>query len=118
MLRTSDGATVRLELCDGWQSAYWESDAGQLKPNTLHHLVVIVDGRAKVISFVVDGVLNDGGAPRPFGYGRFSPILKDVTGGRELRIAPDLHGELKHLHLYNRALRTSEAVGNFHALAR
>jgi hypothetical protein len=118
VLRTSDGATVRLEMCDGWQSAYWDGDAGLLKANALHHLVVIVDGRAKVISFVVDGVLNDGGAQRPFGFGRFSPILKDVSGGRELRIAPDLHGELKHVRIYNRALRTTEAVGNFHALAR
>jgi len=49
---------------------------------------------------------------------KFSPILKDVSGGRDLRIVPALHGELKHLRLYNRALRTSDAVGNFHALAR
>ena len=49
---------------------------------------------------------------------KFSPILKDVSGGRDLRIVPALHGELKHLRLYNRALRTSDAVGNLHALAR
>jgi hypothetical protein len=66
----------------------------------------------------VNGVLNDGGAQRPFGFGRFSPNLKDVSGGRELRIAPELHGELRHVRIYNRALRTSEAVGNFRALAR
>jgi len=35
-----------------------------------------------------------------------------------LRMAPSLHGELQQVRLYNRALRTSEAVGNFHALAR
>jgi hypothetical protein len=118
LLRTADGGTVRLELSDGWQGAFWDCDAGLLKTNTLHHLVVIVDGRAKVVCFVIDGFLNDGGAQRQFGFGRFSPNLKDVTGGRDLRIARDLHGELKHLRLYNRALRTSEAVGNFHALAR
>jgi hypothetical protein len=117
-LRTSDGETVRFEMSDGWQAAFWDGDAGLLKTNTVHHLVVSVDGRAKAITFVVDGVLNDGGAQRPFGFGRFSPILKDVSGGRELRVAPDLHGELKHVRIYNRALRTTEAVGNFHALAR
>jgi hypothetical protein len=118
LLRTADGGTARLELSDGWQGAFWDCDAGLLKANTLHHLVVIVDGRAKVICFVVYGVLTDGSAQRQFGFGRFSPILKDISGGRDLRIAPDLHGELKHLRLYNRALRTSEAVGNFHALVR
>jgi hypothetical protein len=117
-LCTSDSATVRLELSDGWQGAFWDADASLLKTNILHHLVVTVDGRAKVICFVIDGVLNDGGAQRQFGFGRLNPILKEVSGGRDLRIAPDMHGELKHVRIYNRALRTSEAVGNFHALAR
>jgi hypothetical protein len=49
---------------------------------------------------------------------KFSPNLNDASGGRDLRIAPALHSELKHLRLYNRALRTSDAVGNLHALAR
>ena len=117
LLRTTERGTVRLELGDGWQGAYWECDAGLLQTNSLHHLVISVDGRAKVICFVVDGRLNDGGAQRPFGFGRFSPTLKDVSGGPELQIAPDLHGELRHVRIYGRALRTSEAVGNFHALA-
>jgi len=65
----------------------------------------------------VDGVLNDGGAQRPFGFGRFNPTFKDISGGRELQIVPDLRGELGHLRLYDRALRSSEAVGNFHALS-
>jgi hypothetical protein len=107
-----------LELSDGWQGAFWDTDAGLLQTNSLHHLVVIVDGRAKVICFVTDGVLNDGGTQRPFGFGRFSPILNDASGGRELHIAPELHGEPEHVRFCNRALRTSEAVGNFHALAR
>jgi hypothetical protein len=118
LLRTIDSGTVRLELSDGWQGAFWDCDAGRLKTNTLHHLVAVVDGRAKVICFVTDGVLNDGGAQRPFGFGRFSPILKDISGTRDLRIASDLHGELQHARIYNRALRTSEAVGNFQALPR
>ena len=118
VLRTSEGGAVRFEMSDGWQGAYWDCDAGLLKSNTLHHIVVVVDGRAKVICFVVDGALNDGGAQRQFGFGRFNPTLKDVSGGRELRVAPALHGELRHVRLYNRALRTSEAVGNFRASGR
>ena len=79
--------------------------------------MLILDGHAKAICFVVDGALNDGGAQRPFGFGRFNPTFKDISGGRDLQIAPDLHGELKHLRLYNRALRTSEAIANYHALS-
>ncbi len=117
-LRTSEGGALRFEMSDGWQGAYWDCDAGLLKSNTLHHIAVVVDGRAKVICFVVDGALNDGGAQRQFGFGRFNPTLKDVSGARELRVAPALRGELRHVRLYNRALRTSEAVGNFRALGR
>ena len=117
VLGTSDRETVRFEMSDGWQAALWDCDAGLLKTNTLHHIVLSVDGRAKVICFVVDGALNDGGAQRPFGFGRFSPILKDITGARALQVAPAVHGELTHLRLYDRALRTSEAIGNFRALA-
>jgi hypothetical protein len=115
-LTTTANRTVRFEMSDGWQAAYWDCDSGLLKSNALHRIVLILDGHAKAICFVVDGALNDGGAERPFGFGRFSPIFKDVNGDRELRVAGDLHGELKHLRLYNRPLRTSEAIGNFQAL--
>ena len=117
VLRTGDHETLRFEMCDGWQAACWDCDAGLLKPNTLHHVVLGVDGHAKVIYFVVDGALNDGGTQRPFGFGRFSPIFKDITGGRTLQIAPALRGELRHVRIYDRALRTSEALGNYRATA-
>jgi hypothetical protein len=118
VLCTAERGAARFEMCDGWQAAYWDSDAGLLKPNTLQHIVAIVDGRSKVIAFVIDGALNDGGAERQFGYGRFNPNFKDISGGRTLRVAPDLHGDLHQVRIYNRALRTSEAVGNYAGLAR
>lgn len=111
-LRTTDRGTLRFEMNDGWQAAHWDCDAGVLKTNTLQHVAVIVDGRPNVICFVVDGELCDGGRERPFGFGRFNPTFKDVSGGRTLRIAPSLHGELQHLRLYTRALRVSEVIGN------
>ena len=116
VLRTGDRGTVRFEMSDGWQAAGWESDAGLLKRGALHHVVVIVDGRAKAICFVVDGLLNDGGTERPFGFGRFNPTFKDISGARTLKLAPSLRGQLKHVRIYNRALRTTEAIGNFRTL--
>jgi hypothetical protein len=118
VLRTTDRGAVRFEMCDGWQAAFWDSDAGLLKTSTLHHIAAIVDGRSKVMSFVIDGALNDGGAERQFGWGRFSPNIKDISGGRDLRVATDLHGDLRQVRIYNRALRTSDAVANFLAIPR
>ena len=45
-----------------------------------------------VISFVVDGVLCDGGAFSTYGWGRFTPELGDVSGSGRLRISPSLKG--------------------------
>ena len=75
------------------------------------HVVAIVDGGPKIISFVVDGTLNDGGAYRQFGWGRFSPHLRGVDGADSLRIGPGV----RKLRIYNRALGTSEAIANYRA---
>ena len=78
-------------------------------------MAAIVDGGPKVISFVVDGVLCDGGETSIYGWGRFSPELGDVNGSDTLRVAPGLKGRLDRVRVYDRYLRTSEAVGNYHA---
>jgi hypothetical protein len=82
-----------------------------VKAGKRQHVVVTVDGGPKIITFVVDGVLCDGGEQRQFGWGRFSPNLRTPHGAETLKIAP----AVSVLRIYNRALRTSEAVGNFHA---
>ena len=70
----------------------------------LHHLVAVVDGGPKIVTFITDGRLNDGGDHRQFGWGRFNPNLYHVNGSKTLRIDPSV----KSLRLYNRALRVSE----------
>jgi len=75
------------------------------------HLVATVDGGPKIITFVVDGVLQDGGDERQFGWGRFSPHLPPANGAANVRI----DSAVRALRVYGRALRTSEAVGNFRA---
>ena len=114
-LTTTDRGTVRLEMGDGWSGACWECDGGLLSPGQDHHIVAIVDGGPKIISFVVDGLLCDGGEERPFGWGRFNPSFRDVKGARKWRIAPHLNGRIVHLRAYDRYLRTSEAIGNYRA---
>ena len=65
-----------------------------------------------------------GGVARGFGYCRFglgpraTDALTDVSGGPELKIASAPGVTFSTVRLYARALRTSEAVGNFRALDR
>jgi hypothetical protein len=110
-LHTTGHRTIEIVLNDGRTENRWETDPGLLQANRFHHVVVIVDGGPKVISFVVDGALNDGGTFRQFGWGRYSPHLRGVEGESVLRIA----GCVQSLRLYDRYLRTSEAIGNYRA---
>lgn len=111
-LASTERGTLRLTISDGWTECAWECDPGLLTPGRTHHTAVIVDGGPKIISFVVDGMLCDGGEARQFGWGRFSPALRHANGAATLRIAPSLKGRLHLLRIYGRALRTSEAVAN------
>lgn len=114
-LRTTARGTLEIVLNDGRTENRWDCDPGLLEAGKLHHVTVIVDGGPKVISFVVDGVLCDGGTFRQFGWGRFSPHLRDVNAAKTLRIGSGLKGEVSTLRIYERYLRTSEAVGNWRA---
>ena len=107
--------TLRIELNDGHTTGCWTSDHDLLTPDRWHHVAVIVDGGPKVISFVIDGVLCDGGKDRIYGWGRFSPQLGDISGTTDLHIGSDWQETIGRLRIYNRYLRTSEAVANYRA---
>lgn len=120
LISTAKDGTVQIDLNDGTTTASGKSSPdyganGLLNLNQWHHIVIIVDGGPKIISFVIDGRLDDGGEYRQYGWARFSPHLGDVSGSGEIRIAPSLRGQLGVLRFYDRYLRTSEAIGNFHA---
>jgi hypothetical protein len=114
-LTTTAAKTLRLVLSDGRTEAAWETDPGVLSAGEWHHVVVTVDGGPKIITFVVDGRLCDGGEARTCGWGRFPNTLGRPAGSGTIRIAPDLDGAVGALRVYHRYLRTSEAVGNFRA---
>lgn len=115
LVSTTTAGTIRITLNDGRQEASWDSDRGAVRPGEPQHVVITVDGGPKIISFVVNGVLCDGGGERQFGWGRFSPTLRTPQGAPVAKLSPIV----RSLRVYTRALRTSEAVGNFQSgLAR
>jgi hypothetical protein len=77
--------------------------------------VINADGLANIMTFVVNGVLNDGGARRQYGWGRLHSELSDVNGRNNVKLAPAIYGKLRYFGIYNRYLLTSEAVSNYHA---
>lgn len=110
-LTTADKGALRFTMNDGRQEVSWSSDQGGMAAGRPQHVVITVDGGPKIISFVVNGVLCDGGEERQFGWGRYSPTTRTPNGAAEMSVGAGV----KSLRIYGRALRTSEAVGNFRA---
>ena len=124
-LVTTDRGTIQLALHGGvgapsrsnavLPEVSWDCDPGLLRPGNWHHLAALVDGPAKIISFVVDGRLCDGGPARPYGWARLPRDLRTVPTTKLLRLAPSLHGQLGSVRIYTRRLLVSEIIGNWRA---
>lgn len=110
-LRAIDGNAVEIIWNDGRTESRWASDPGSIQPGKAQHICAIVDGGPKIITFVIDGKLNDGGDARQFGWGRYNPNLRSVNGAPKLRIGK----EVQEVRIYDRTLRNSEAVSAFRA---
>lgn len=110
-LRAVDAGRVEIVLNDGRTESRWASDPGTLAPGQAHHVTAIVDAGPRIVSFVTDGRFNDGCEFRQFGWGRFSPHLRDVVGSDKMRLSPAVLA----LRIYGRAIRVGEAVNNFRA---
>lgn len=110
LLQTAENGTVELVMNDGRTENRWRSDPGTISVDKKHHVAVIIDGGPAIITFVVDGVLNDGGDARQFGWGRFSPHFQSLNGDTTFRIGQD---RVLAARLYGRAIRTSEAISSF-----
>ena len=117
-LQTTAKGTIEIIMNDSRSESRWDCDAGFFEAAKLHHVVVIVDGGPRIISFVIDGALCDGGGARPFGWGRFSPYIHNVNGAERIRIGPTFNGQVRLLRVYSRYLLTAEAVANFRAGSR
>lgn len=119
-MEVAEKGSLRLLFSDGKNKAgAWTSDPGLLRSGQSRHVTAIVDGGPNIITFLVDGKLCDGGQSRQYGWGRFDPKIGDVNGSDLLRLSPSFRGAIRSLRIYDRMLRTSEAVSNHHAdLAR
>ena len=75
------------------------------------NLVAVVDAGPKIITFIVAGRLQDGGAERQFGWGRFSAQLRGLNGADTLELAGGYPGQDRARGCTVGALRTSGGGG-------
>lgn len=105
----NDNQNITISINDSTNDSQWSTYPVKFQQDRLHHIVIIVDGGPKVISFVVDGIFCDGGNERQFGWGRFSPFIKNINGSKFGKLSADINS----LRIYDRYLLTSEAISNY-----
>jgi CSLREA domain-containing protein len=109
----TSNATIGINISDGINTATWECDHNLISVNKDHHIVFIVDGGPNIISVIVDGILCDGGEARQYGWGRFSQKMSSFGGSSTITIGPSFNGAIKFFRIYDRYLRTTEAISNY-----
>ncbi|MCG6190764.1 sialidase family protein [Maribellus maritimus] len=97
---------------DGRTPLIWSTESGVIIPKTVNHIVINVDAKSKMLTFVINGDLWDGGE-RPFGYARFNPFMWDVNGDPKVRFSSEFKGDILLFRVYNRFLYTSESIANY-----
>jgi hypothetical protein len=114
-METSDYYSVKFSISDGSKTSEWVSDMNilQIRSYTQQEITVIADFKAKVIMFVADGVLSDGGNYRPFGWGRIDKDMKDVST-QWLRIDKN-RKTITGVQYFQRPLMVTEVIGNYRA---
>jgi len=111
--------SVKFTMTDGAKTTSWSSDAGMIKFVGTTEISLIVDYRAKIISYVTNGVFNDGGKERVFGWGRLDNTMGAISTNK-LKIGDIKTGGLlrtdnviKAFRYYNRPLTVTECIGNY-----
>ncbi len=94
---------IEIVISDGRSCFSWCSDP--IVTGNRNHVVVVVDGGPKLISFIANGAFQDGGKFRQFGWGRFGKELRHANGSTNLKVSK----EVESLRIFARILRTFEA---------
>ncbi len=108
LVRSTESAGIEILISDSRTVSSWSSDAGSLAEGKPNHVGIIIDGGPKLILFLINGVLCDGGDERQFGWGRYNPDIRELNGSAEARV----DACVREVTLHDRALRVSEVVRN------
>lgn len=80
------------------------------------HVVINVDGGARIISFVINGILCDGGDFRMFGWTRFCHYFRNVNAAEKWVFGRNLDGSISNLKIYPHYLRNYTCLTSYKLL--
>ena len=114
IIRITPERTIELTMQESDKKASLDTDPGMVTKGR-NHVVFNIDGRANLITSIVNGKLCDGGRYRLKGWSWFDKKFSNVNVSDNLIIAPDFDGSVKNIRIYGRYLTTSEAISNYHS---
>jgi hypothetical protein len=115
-LETLDGADPAANVASK-REWMWRTDPGVVQAGKPLHVVFIVDGLAKVVSIVANGRLLDGADERIQGWSRLNPWLDEINDAGACTVGEGFGGRVSLVRLYDRYLRTAEAVACYRSNA-
>ena len=104
---TTEFRQLEIQISTGSDIQSWTSDPGLLTTTGPHHVTAIVDNGPKIITWLVDGRLCDGGESRQYGWSRYDRYFGLLFIGDTAKTLP---GNVLGLRFFGRPLTTSEAV--------
>ena len=111
-LQAAENYTLLFSLSDGTHTSQLRADPGllQTRSRTEQEFTVTVDYASRIMQFVVDGVVCDGGT-NPFGWAKFDSKIKDIFT-EWLRI-DKTRKTITGIKFYQRALMNTEVIGEY-----
>lgn len=124
--RHSLNGTARLSMTDasGVTASAWSDFvcSARLRAPGQHHVAVVVDAGPRMVTWVVDGHLCDGGPMHDpahngtsAGWVLFTTLLGDVGGSASSPPVLGVSASVVEGRLYNSALLTTQCIGNWRA---
>ena len=111
-LQAAEDYTVLFSLSDGIHTSQLRADPGilQTRSRTEQEFTLTVDHSSRIMQFIVDGVVCDGG-DSPFGWAKYDEKMVDF-GTQWLRI-DKTRKTLTEIKFYQRALMNTEVIGEY-----
>ena len=108
---------MKLSVIQGEDEQVFTSDPGHIKAFGDNSVSVSMDDASKVVQFVINGIVNDGGNYRQFGWGVYQGDLNwsgpSVLTLGELGTAPNAYQAVfRSVRVYDRPLMNTELIGN------
>ncbi len=103
----TEKSTLRVELDDGETSVFADSDPVEAGPD-LHSVTINFDGGSNTVCFFQNGMFDDGGDDRQYGWRRFSPYYRNEFLGNLLVFAKSNNFTLERMEVFGRLLMAAE----------